>query len=99
MYYGKMEEHKIAAPAKVEDEFHHFHDETSNKGSALIHIAVQDRTTLMHNDLQTYNTTLVGYTENEKIQKDWWIDGKYKVLSVVPHRHLNVLYLQEVDNG
>ena len=67
MFYGRMKNYSLKAPEKVMDAYNHEHNDYVKKGSADIEIIVQDRTNLKTNDLDTYASTLVGYTENNKI--------------------------------
>lgn len=99
MFYGKEKEYTIERPEIVKDAYNH---ETANyisEGTAKIHIVVQDRSTIKANDLDTYKSTMVGYTRNNNIQEGWRIGGRYTVTSTMPHRNMNVLYLEAFDNG
>lgn len=73
--------------------------ETPSEATARIYIVVEDRTLQSNNDLNLYEGTLVGYTDNLEIDKNWLIDGKYVVTSTLPHRDGQVLYLKEYSNG
>ena len=99
MFQGKMEEYKVYKPKEVIDNYNYSTLGYTNKGTSPIHIVVQDRTLQNSNGLDAYTSTLVGYTEDSKLDIGWKIADKFIVKSVMPHRHYNVLYLQEVENG
>lgn len=99
MFYGRMEEYTIARPQYTKDRFNHSTVTYSNEGAALIHIVVEDRAETNNNDLNLYTGTLVGYTQNKTIERNWKIGENYIVTSVIPHKNLNVLYLEDIQNG
>lgn len=99
MYYGKEQEYTIASPETVKDALNHETTSYVNMGTAKIHIIVQDRSMIKNNDLDLYKSTLVGFTRNLNIQKGWRVGTGYNVKSAMPHRNMNVLYLEEITNG
>lgn len=99
MFESRKQEYVVASPQKVEDSYNYPKIEYRNEGTSKIYIIVQDRTLTKSNDLSIYAETLVGYTDDRRIDKNWLIDGKYVVKSVVPHRADNILYLASYTNG
>ncbi len=99
MFYGKEKEYTIARPEIEKDAYNHETASYIPEGTALIHIVVQDRSMVKANDLDSYKSTLVGYTRNMQIQKGWQIGGRYNVTSTMPHRNMNILYLEVLENG
>jgi dihydrofolate reductase len=99
MFYGRAEQYLIEKPILVEDDFNHARTTYESRGNAQISIVIQDRTNLNANDLLLYKATVVGYTLNKDIEKDWRIGGKYLVRSTLPHKLGKVLYLEEISDG
>ena len=99
MFYGRMVEYSLESPREVTDSYNHTHHSWRDEGKTRAYIILQDTTGQTANDLSLSSTSLVGYTQDMRIQKGWRIDGRYVVESVVPHRADKVLYLQEVTNG
>ena len=99
MFYGKQKEYTIARPVVVKDAYNHETTNYVSEGTAMIHIVVQDRSMVRANDLDTYKSIMVGYTRNPNIQKGWRIGSSFTVTSTMPHRNLNVLYLEAFENG
>lgn len=99
MLFGRQELLTIERPIYVEDSFNHNRITYQDEGTALISIVIQDRTNLNANDLLIYKATVVGYTQNTDIDKDWRIAQKYRVLSTMPHKVGKILYLEELNNG
>ena len=99
MYYGKEQEYTIARPEAVKDALNHETINYINMGTTKIHIIVQDRSMIKNNELDLYKSTLVGFTRNLSIQKGWKVGTGYIVKSTMPHRNMNVLYLEEITNG
>ena len=98
MFEGRKRYYHIEKPVFKEDSFNYGKKSYIDRGTASIYIAPQDRTNTLANDLNLYQSTLVGYT-NDEIDRGYVIDGKYEVLSVMPHRQELVLYLQEIEDG
>jgi hypothetical protein len=69
MFYGRKQLWRIESPVWQEDNYNHSKATYKDEGTALIGIVVQDRTNLNANDLILYKATIVGYTDNEKIDK------------------------------
>ena len=99
MFEGRKEEYTIARPQYTKDNYNYSSVSYELVGTARIYIAVEDRTLGTNNDLNLYTETLVGYTDDNRIDKNWLVDGKYIVKSVIPHRNSSVLYLKEYTNG
>ena len=99
MFYGKEKEYTIAEPVLVKDTYNHETASYEPMGSAKIHIVVQDRSMIKANDLETYKSTLVGYTRDLSIQKGWLVGDSFIVTSTMPHRNMNILYLEDIENG
>lgn len=99
MFYGRMEEFAVASPQYTKDRYNHSSITYQDEGTANIYIVVEDRTAYSNNDLNLYTATLVGYTKDVRIQRNWQIDGKYKVISTMPHRTSTTLYLEEIQDG
>ena len=99
MFYGKMEEHQVTSPTIVTDNYGHSRlSYSAIPSTALIHIVTQDRSLSTESDLLTYQGTLVGYTY-DSIPRNSLVDSSMRVTSVMPHRDMNILYLQEVEDG
>lgn len=94
-----MAEHRIAMPAYFTDAYNYQRVEYVDKGKALIHIVLQDRSSQTSNELDTITSSLVGYTNDKRLREGWMVDGRYVVKSVIPHRTVTVLYLEEVEDG
>lgn len=99
MFYGKMEEHKLYKPIYEIDECGERTTTYKQAGTARMFISVQDRSYYSGNDLNLLTSTLVGYTENTKIQENWKIDMLYVVESVIPHRQGCYVYLKKIEDG
>ena len=99
MFYGRKQEYVVASPQLEYDEYNFATPEYQSQGTANIYIVVQDRTLTQSNDIELYTGTLVGYTDDIRIEKGWLIDSKYLVTSTLPHRRENILYLKEFQDG
>ena len=99
MFEGRKEDYTVARPIYTKDKYNYGTVTYIPEDTARIYIAVEDRTLANNNDLDLYTGTLVGYTDDLRIEKNWLIDGKYIVKSTVPHRDSVVLYLKEYENG
>ena len=99
MYDSRKQEYIVESQQIVNDSFNYGKPTYVSQGTAKIYIVVQDRTLANNNDLDLYAATLVGYTDDARIDKNWRIDGKYVVVSKMPHRTENILYMKEYTNG
>ena len=95
MFESRKKEYVVASPQEVKDKYNYSKTTYVPQGTAKIYIVVQDRTLSNSNDLDIYTATLVGYTDDMSIDKNWQIDGKYIVTSTMPHRTENILYLKK----
>lgn len=99
MFYGKEKEYTIARPEIVKDAYNHETASFVPVGTALIHLVIQDRSMVKVNQLQAYKGTLVGYTRDMRIQQGWKIGTRFIVKSTMPHRNMNILYLEVFEDG
>ena len=99
MFESRKQEYAVASPQEVKDIYNYSKTDYVSEGTAKIYIVVQDRTLTNSNDLSLYKETLVGYTNDARIDKNWKIGDKYLVKSVMPHRTDNILYLERITNG
>lgn len=99
MFESRKEEYAVASPLIETDDYNYGSREYKPEGTASIYIVVQDRTLINNNDLNLYQATLVGYTDDNRIEKNWLVDNRYVVISTLPHRNQTVLYLREFTNG
>ena len=98
MFYGRMEEYVVQSPQFTTDRYNYPKVAYQDEGTARVYVVVQDRTQSTENDIELYSATLVGYTDNLDIEKGWKV-GDYEVLSTMPHRRSQILYLRGLDNG
>lgn len=98
MFEGRKEELPISSPQYTKDRYNYPKVTYKDEGTARIYIVVQDRTKTVENDIELYSATLVGYTDNLDIDKGWKV-GNYEVLSTMPHRRAQVLYLRGLSDG
>jgi len=99
MFESRKQEYAVDSPQEVKDKYNYGKTTYVPQGTAKIYIVVQDRTLISNNDLNTYTATLVGYTDDLRIDKNWRVDGRYVVTSTMPHRTEQVIYLKEITNG
>jgi Uma2 family endonuclease len=99
MFNSRMIDYEIARPAEITDAYGHKRFTYSTIGTAKVYIVVQDRNEMNSNDLEIYKSTLIGYTNDARIQRGWLIDNKYLVKTTIPHRTATILYLEEIENG
>lgn len=100
MFESRKQLYAVASP-QIETDDYNYDSITyeEQEEPARIYLVVQDRTLMYNNDLHLYNATLVGYTDDERLDINWLIDGKYIVVSTLPHRREKVLYLKEFSDG
>lgn len=98
MLYSRMTEHSVYRPSYVTDNYNHSRATFTPIEKVPVYVVLEDRTLNNTNDLKTYTATLVGYTQDKRIKAGWKVDNML-VKSVLPHRHFNVLYLEETEDG
>lgn len=99
MFESRKQEYAVASPQVETDDFNYGSITYQDEGTAKVYLVVQDRTLQYNNDLHLYEETLVGYTDDSRIDKNWLLDDKYIVVSTLPHRGETVLYLKEFSDG
>lgn len=99
MFYGRMQELTLESPSYVRDAYNHERTVYTPAGRIRVYIVLQDKTPQTANELDTFASNLVGYTQETRVKEGWRIDGKYVVTSVVRHRMDSILYLKEVSDG
>lgn len=99
MFESRKQEYAVASPQIDYDDYNHQSLSHLPQGTAKIYIVVQDRTLTTNNELNLYEGTYVGYTDDMRIDKNWLIDNRYKVVSTLPHRNENILYLRDISDG
>ena len=99
MFESRKQVYAVASPSYTEDDYNYRTPTYSDEGTARIYIVVQDRSLTNRNDLNLYEATYVGYTDRMDIDKNWLIDEDYVVISTLPHRDENILYLRGFSDG
>lgn len=99
MLYSRMVEYDLELPSYVTDSYNHERTAYTPAGSARVYVVLQDKTPQTANELDTFASNLVGYTQETRIKEGWRIGGRFVVTSVVYHRDNSILYLKEVTDG
>lgn len=99
MFESRKKEYAVASPQASYDDYNYRKRSYLSEGTARICIIVQDRTLTTNNDLNLYEGTHVGYTDDMRIDKNWQIDDRFIVVSTLPHRNENILYLRELSDS
>lgn len=99
MFYGRQTEHRVEKPVYETDELGYETVSYKPFGKCLIYIVEQDRSTYKANDFDLVTSTVVGYTDDKRIQANYRVDGKYVVTNAFPHKLGSVLYMEGIEDG